>query len=265
MGYYNDPYQYNGNNRLFIVGNGTGPTSLSNAFSVSADGTAHAQTAFSTGSADFVEWFESNDGKRIPYGSSVILLPNGKIRVAKKGELPFGVISNTGAFIGNSAETEWYGKYMRAEDGGFIYEDIVVKTTDDNQPIIRRNKKISKEFDPTQKYIPRSSRPEWHTVGMLGVVKILPEQAINPNWVHLSDVKNKGNYQTWLINGLWNMKLINTIVTETYAEIKKLLKNNEITTNFIKIENPACNSVVDTNVITIKGSASIAKSTIQIY
>jgi hypothetical protein len=49
-------------------------------------------------------------------------------------------------------------------------------------------RKISSSFDPEVTYIPRSQRPEWNIVGLLGVVKVLSNQVIANSWIQLDAV-----------------------------------------------------------------------------
>ena len=110
--------------RIFMVGYGNGDLDRFNLFSVTADGNAHIRgTLYTTGGADFAEFFESASGERIALGTPVVFSEQtGKIRPAKEGELPFGVISNTASYIGNAGEEEWVHKYERHQDGSLVWE-----------------------------------------------------------------------------------------------------------------------------------------------
>lgn len=52
--------------------------------------------------------------------------------------------------------------------------------------------KISLLYDSKIEYNPRSVRPEWNVVGLIGVVKNLSEQIPNNKWFNIKDDK-------WLI------------------------------------------------------------------
>ena len=233
--------------RLFVVGNGTTTANRLNAFSVSQDNIIRSPNAIAVGGADYSEYFEAECEKHIPAGTSVILLPNRKVRAARKGDNPIGIISSMSSIIGNDYSEFWKGKYMRdPETGEFLkdmikinkevdeYKDItetieedkiefingkyirkqIEKTVTrriqvfDEYPLYDENNKIvgvirnprkkileemvedyrlSPDFDPNKEYIPRSSRPEWNVVGLVGVVKILPNQPINNRWVLLEN------------------------------------------------------------------------------
>jgi hypothetical protein len=73
------------------------------------------------GYADFAEYFESKNGKEIKPGTSVVL-DGDKIRPAKKGEDPIGIIS-ANPFIAGGVPLEWPKKYLRDEFGNQIMEE----------------------------------------------------------------------------------------------------------------------------------------------
>lgn len=238
---------------------------------------------------DFAEFLESKDGKAIPIGTSVVL-DNGKIRKAKKTEIPIGVISeNPGMVQGNFRE--WPKKQIKDDFGKAIYEEIkeeifvpktkvvkievpktkkekvrrenersmivyekrkyirkaVVETEDneievpeykevklyasDGKTVIGKHKvpvmkkveqeievadengqpvmvgsgkfrtvvkpKINPEYDPSRSYIPRSERPEWHKVGLLGQIPLKKGQPVAPTWVKIKDISDE--VELWLI------------------------------------------------------------------
>lgn len=244
--------------RMFMVGGGFSDAQRRNLFSVTEDGNAHISGTVYTrgggGSADFAELFETESGKRLPVGITVTLLPSGKIRPSAEGDVVIGVISNSAAFVGNSAE-EWSDKYLYNADGSYQYEEVTIEEdiieTRDEMKIVEEEhidysekvpkvtkvkvekiikvpklikaiiyddkgeqigvkavpkvNKISKKvmqrklnplFDLTKPYVSRLSREEWNTVGLVGVVKILAGQPVDPRWINIS--KN-GAYEMWLI------------------------------------------------------------------
>jgi hypothetical protein len=61
----------------------------------------------------------------------------------------------------------------------------------------RQRRKLSPDFDPNKLYIPRSARPEWNVVGLLGVVKIIKGSPVNANWTKIQEQDN--TYDLWLI------------------------------------------------------------------
>jgi hypothetical protein len=55
------------------------------------------------------------------------------------------------------------------------------------------------EYDPTKKYIPRSQRPEWNIIGLVGVVKILKKGPKAAQWTKISTEEDK-DYDYWFIH-----------------------------------------------------------------
>ena len=253
---FNLPGLIGGFPRIFMVGNGITPI-RSNAFSITSDGSAHLPVGgtYQSSGADFGEYFESISGKSIPIGTPVVFEGiTGKIRPANSGEDPFGVVSNTASFVGNSGSEEWSQKYVRNSDGSIVYEDVnqtykvpvveeksveIVEEIQDpldttvlrqikvikkiQVPVTRemkvlspdlklleirevplmqtltrtvRQKKISSNYDPSKKYIPRAEREGWQVVGFLGVVKVISGAPVSSRWVR---IKSGGDYDLWLL------------------------------------------------------------------
>lgn len=184
--------------RVFMVGYGDIPSDPTdpaanrfNLFSVTKNGDAHIKgTTYGNGGADFAEMFESvqtdhDNPIAIPVGTSVVF-EGGLIREAEEGEVPFGVVTNRAAFIGNAATEEWVGKYKRDEDGNFMTETVEIG----GRSVTKRV--LSNDYNPSITYIPRIARPEWSIVALLGVVKILDEQVKDPRWINIKE-------DSWLI------------------------------------------------------------------
>jgi len=184
---------------------------------------------FHSGGADYAEFFESVDGKKIPVGTTVIN-ENDKVRPTKNGEIPIGVISAKPTIIGNSDSDcglSWSGKYLTDEFGSRIIEEaeywskyeMVEREKETGQKTKRKEhtygfsdeqkapkdaikkivkrEKLNPAWDNTRKYIPRKERPEWNIVGLTGRVRIIKGQPTNPNWIKLKDISNK--VEEWLI------------------------------------------------------------------
>lgn len=155
-GRYNDSTKES----LFVVGKGTA-SSASNAFRVRKDATVYGGTYNSSG-ADYAEYFEWEDGNvnnEIRKGRFVTLSESGKkIRYATENDsFILGIISTNASIIGNAAEEEWHGKYLTNVYGEYV--------TDDDGELI-----LSSNYDDTKEYVPRSERPEWSVVGLLGQI-----------------------------------------------------------------------------------------------
>jgi hypothetical protein len=152
-------------NRVFVIGNGASDATRSNLFSISSNGDVNTMAggSYYTGGADFNEYFEHESNVRLPVGASVVITEEGKIRRARKGEEPHGVHSVRGGFVGNAAEEEWHSKWMYSEQQG--------------------KRVLNPLFDSTRRYIPRSQRAEWHTIGLVGQVEVLKSEVVSTRWI----------------------------------------------------------------------------------
>ncbi|MQQ09585.1 DUF2793 domain-containing protein [Epibacterium sp. SM1979] len=152
----------------------------SDQFRLTASGDGMAQGSWQSGGADYAEFLEWEDGN--PMGADrrglSVTLVGEKIRPAKPGDVPIGVISATPAILGDADLQHWHGKFMR---------DAFGCPTQD----------IAPDFDPTQVYIPRAQRPEWAMVGLLGKLTLRSDQPTDPRWRRLKPLQN--GLERWLL------------------------------------------------------------------
>ena len=171
---------------LFIVGNGTGPGARSNAFRVDTDGKTYAAGAHNTSGADYAEYFEwedSNPNNKDRIGHFVALNNNGKIEIGTSNSDIIGIVSGNASVVGNAFEDTWSGMYLYDVYGRPIMEEIdeerVVGIDDDGneiKEIVKRTvQKVNPDYDPNQTYIPRSQRPEWDIIGLLGQLIVIDD------------------------------------------------------------------------------------------
>ena len=183
LGKFNTP---DSNNTYgFILGNGNNVVDTSNALTVDWQGNVVAAGTVGPSGADYAEYFEFEDGNpnkedRIGY---LVELTGNKIRLANGVDI-LGATSGTKCVIGDAEEMNWHGKYERDELGRYITEEVekVLKhniedpETGETREVeyVERftTKKISADYDPSKTYIPRSARPEWAPVGLLGKVLV---------------------------------------------------------------------------------------------
>lgn len=151
---------------LFIVGNGTGASALSNAFRVTAAGQCMGTTFFASSGADYAELFEWLDGN--PEGEDrrglFVTLDGEKIRLASPDDdYILGVISATPTVIGDAATEDWHGKYEKDVFGERIIEN--------------GSYKLSEGFDEEldSNYTSRLERPEWGIVGLAGKLVLVDD------------------------------------------------------------------------------------------
>ncbi len=96
---------------------------------IQSDGQAYTDGAWNNSPADYAEYFEWEDGNPADEdrrGLPVVLVQDGKIRVATAEdniENIIGVISAHPAFIGDAAELAWHGLYEKDEFGAPVKED----------------------------------------------------------------------------------------------------------------------------------------------
>lgn len=161
-------------------------------------------TTTTINNADYAEYFEWKDGninKEVRLGYVVSLVENGKIVKAKSTDNVLGIVSSMPGVLGDAAENEWKNKYLTDIWGNPIietitepaeYEDAERKEyeKDENgnitEKIVKYKKlvkpetkyermKINPDYDEEQVYIPRSQRPEWAAIGLLGKIKTLDD------------------------------------------------------------------------------------------
>lgn len=172
---------------------------------LSVHGRLWVQNYGSIGS-DYAEYFESADGVDIPCGTSVVI-EIGMVRPAQPSETPIGIISANPGLAGG-VHVEWPKKYLRDAFGAFLFEEheAPAKAGDapgDHGSIEPRPSKTTKrpklnpQYDPSQPYIPREDRLEWHCVGLLGKLPLRKGQPVSKNWVKLEDITD--DVELWLV------------------------------------------------------------------
>jgi hypothetical protein len=132
-----------------------------------------------------------------------------KIKKAKEGDYILGIVSAYPAVIGNN-DMEWSGKFLLDEFGDPIkkvqktiikehelnedvcFTDEEMKTLTDEERKQREMREVEREveteyfvlnpdFDPDKEYIHRADRPEWDTIGMLGVLAVFDDGTCQVN------------------------------------------------------------------------------------
>lgn len=193
-------------------------------FLLHVEGGIYARNSGVRGS-DYAEYFKTKTGKTIASGTSVYL-ENGLIRTAKKGEVPFGVISANPGVVGG-VHVEWPKKFLRDDFGSLIMknveEEIMVPKTektkkeglrkkteihvlDENGNTImvgsgkfetKERPKLNPKYDPKREYILREKRPEWNCVGLLGQLPLRKGQPVASTWVKIKDISK--DVELWLV------------------------------------------------------------------
>lgn len=157
---------------VFVLGNGTSLSSLSNAFRVTYAGTVYGKGSFNTSGADYAEYFQwvddnPNSQDRVGY---FVTLEGDKIKLAGPGDYILGIVSANPCIIGN-ADEDWLGRQLHDQFGRFIKEYLVDDQVVDYETPSWRYKE-NPDYDPSQPYIERKDRAEWDAIGMLGVLAV---------------------------------------------------------------------------------------------
>ena len=184
-----------------VVGNGTSNSARSNAFRVSGSGQCLAASTFTNGGADYAEYFESFNGISIPLGT-VVELTGSFIKPCTIAENAIGVISNKPSVLGNSDEgtaDEWVGKYKKDIWGNYEwveeeYQSLTGIDEEGNSMFETKTQMVrvlNPNFDPTILYTPRSERPEWNVVGLLGQIKVLNNQPVPSRWIKMGSINSE--------------------------------------------------------------------------
>ena len=146
------------NNYRIAIGNGSSGAPQ-NCFTVDSAGdvTARAYNTFGADYAEYFEWLDGNPDSEDRRGMLVTL--NGDKLVPAHGDDFLGAVSACPSVVGNAFENYWHGKYKTDVFGAVLLDK-------DGKPI------ISDGFDPSRIYIPRSKRPEWSPIGLVGKLVI---------------------------------------------------------------------------------------------
>lgn len=181
---------------VFVVGNGTSGTSLSNAFRITYTGEIYGTKNYQASGADYAEfvkpWADGNPNEEDRVGYFVTV-KNGLLEKANDGDFIVGITSGNPSVVGNSDE-DYYWRYERDVFNRIVMEDVpeLVEQKDEegntvydeetHEPIMVATGKIIKnarmkltdDYDPSlqDSYVERKNRKEWDYVGMVGVVPV---------------------------------------------------------------------------------------------
>lgn len=144
-------------------------------------------------------------------GVTVVVGNNGTIHEARSTDNPsdvIGVVSVNPSVVGDSRWNEWSGRYLRDKFGARLSNTVyyianVSSATDrvrcgiaDTAPagyekIITSEYVTNPAYDPNSMYTPREDRPEWSPIGLVGKLRVLPGQIVNPGWKLLRTIKHQ--------------------------------------------------------------------------
>lgn len=175
-------------NYIFAMGYGTDGARKENTTFTIKGTTGNVKTKGTVSSGqnfgDYAEYFESQSGQAIPNGT-IVTLDGRFIRKAQINDKPIGVISGTaGVILGDQmfhhkdkflkdefgvTLTEWQTKEWQDDEGNTYSEEVEVPIPNPDY--------VEYEDD----YIPRSERPEWNVVGLVGQVFTRFKGELKPN------------------------------------------------------------------------------------
>lgn len=182
FGEYNAPNTHAGE---FILGCGS-DSARSNSFRADTAG-VYSIGPYNSSGADYAELFEWADGNpdHADRVGRFVTLDGGKIRLAGPGDrYILGIVSGAPSVAGDVYDDQWQGMYLTDIFGRPIWEDVEVPAVTEEVPdpedpektVTRvivpahteRRQKLNPNYDSSQKYTPRTQRPEWAAVGLLG-------------------------------------------------------------------------------------------------
>ncbi|MBB3110143.1 autotransporter adhesin [Paenibacillus phyllosphaerae] len=158
----------------WYLANGTSDTEPGLAAKILSSGDVKIDGTVSSPAADYAEMFETEDGLPIEPGYFVALAGE-RVRIAQaEDRYVIGITSAKPAFLSDSADLRWARKFETDEWGRTRYREAEVPArSDSNGNLIvpahmERQPILNPQWDPQQVYIPRSRRPEWVAVGLVG-------------------------------------------------------------------------------------------------
>ena len=195
--------KYNNHNSddVLTIGWGSSEIARANLFKISNNGNASLKGTLTQNTnadyAEYFEWKDSNPNSEDRVGRFVTL-DGDKIQLADStDDYIVGVISGAPAICGDGAEDVWSKMvvtdiYGRPQFETIHHEEVL----DDKGKVISPAHdtvefKVNPDYDPSKEYIPRSKRPEWATVGMMGKLIVIDDGTCEVNGY--ATVSDKGD------------------------------------------------------------------------
>lgn len=160
----------------FIVGGGRF-SARKNAFRVNFSGACYGSGAWNSSGADYAELFEWQDGNPDSEDRAglFVTLDGEHIRIARPDDdYILGIVSATPLVVGDVYDDQWQGMEVRDVFGRTVMEmrDIPAEIGPNGEEITPARRelapKLNPDYDHTLKYQPRTQRPKWDAVGLLG-------------------------------------------------------------------------------------------------
>ena len=172
----------------FLMGYGTdGPRYENTTIDMSStSGNIKTKGTVSSGQnfGDYAEYFESQSGQEIPNGY-IVTLDGRYIRKANGKDKPIGVISGTAGVILGDQMFHHKDKFLKDEFGVTQTELQTKEWQDDEGNWYSEEVEVpipNPDFDEiVDAYVPRSERPEWNVVGLVGQVFTRIDSTVSVN------------------------------------------------------------------------------------
>lgn len=104
-----------------------------------------------------------------------VTLEGEQIRIAgPEDDYILGIVSGNPSVIGDVYDDQWQGMFLKDIFGRAIWEDVKIPAVLDAKGNIvvpeytLHREKVNSDYNPTETYVPRTQRPEWDAVGLLG-------------------------------------------------------------------------------------------------
>ena len=176
------------------------------------DGQTLADGAYSSGGADYAEYFESKDGKAMTVGVTV-KLDGDKVVACEDGDTPIGVVRPYGnsIVIGNSEPLKWTSKYLKDDYGAYIKEEYTLTEWIEYTDEIRTEAKNGKDavYEHNDFCYHTDRVPSDVTVPSDAVViskdgngNKLMRNKLNPNYDESKTYKPREERDEWCLIGL---------------------------------------------------------------
>ena len=187
---------------IFIIGNGITrnlASAMSNCLRVTKSSGVYSNSTYHSTGADYAEYFQWKD-RNSNYEDRVglfVTLDGEEISIAKPNDDILGIVSACPSVCGESHQDQWKDMYITDIYGRPILEEITIPDEfimlpDPQNPektiktLIQEahteiRQKLNENYDSTQRYIPRSKRPEWSAVGLLGKLVVIDDGVCKVN------------------------------------------------------------------------------------
>lgn len=200
IGRYNVEYDPSNNvnnvGYYFVIGKGTSNTARANALRITATA-AYGVSSWNASGADYAELFEWLDGNpdAADRAGRFVTLEGEKIRLAGPDDgYILGVVSGNPSVVGDVHDDQWQGMYLYDIFGRPLWEDVEVPEELDQDgtvlvpALVEHRQRLNPAYDGTQKYVPRTQRPEWDAVGLLGKLVAVDDGTCLVNgWANVGD------------------------------------------------------------------------------